>query len=170
MTRPRRWRWWGKWATAAITVLLAAVWFASGWVCRFQWCAIGSDHHVGLGIGLGRVCCAYTVSLPDGIVQHVVAWVSGVDGAGVRPLWRWSFMHSRSTIGDLLLVVPLWLPLGLAALPAALLWFGDRRRPPNACPHCRYDLSATPPSAPCPECGHLATHQNAGETTASHQA
>jgi hypothetical protein len=28
------------------------------------------------------------------------------------------------------------------------------RTPPGLCPHCRYDLHATPPDSPCPECGH----------------
>jgi hypothetical protein len=27
------------------------------------------------------------------------------------------------------------------------------RRRHNLCPHCRYDLRATPPASPCPECG-----------------
>jgi hypothetical protein len=52
---------------------------------------------------------------------------------------------------------------------AALLWRLDVNPKPGRCFHCGYDLSGTPPSAPCPECGHVATHQNKGDAAATHQ-
>jgi hypothetical protein len=47
-------------------------------------------------------------------------------------------------------VTCVWLLLarGLCEFRSAL------RRRRHLCPHCRYDLRATPPAAPCPECGH----------------
>lgn len=53
--------------------------------------------------------------------------------------------------------LPLWFPLALVAIPTALLWRPHLRARCLAriflCPHCRYDLAATAPAAPCPECG-----------------
>ncbi len=49
-----------------------------------------------------------------------------------------------------LFLLPLWMPLALSALAAALT-----RRPPRLpghCPACQYDLRSTPGA--CPECGH----------------
>lgn len=53
--------------------------------------------------------------------------------------------------------LPLWFPLALVAIPTSLLWRPHLRNRRLArihlCPHCRYDLAATAPAAPCPECG-----------------
>jgi len=44
--------------------------------------------------------------------------------------------------------------LALAGLRTSFVWCrGTLRRRRGLCPHCRYDLRATPPDAPCPECG-----------------
>jgi hypothetical protein len=42
-----------------------------------------------------------------------------------------------------------------APIPLAIRAFRCRsRRRRNHCPFCNYDLNATPPTQPCPECGH----------------
>lgn len=40
-------------------------------------------------------------------------------------------------------------------LLALAAWIRRRRRRAGLCVHCRYDLRATPPGLPCPECGTL---------------
>jgi hypothetical protein len=55
--------------------------------------------------------------------------------------------------GEWSITLPLWIPLALTALPAALLWRSRLRPPPGHCQHCRYDRRSLPPAAPCPECG-----------------
>ena len=56
---------------------------------------------------------------------------------------------------DWSLRVPFWLTMPLLSLlPTRFVWLyyhQNRRKPPGACPHCGYDLRATPHR--CPECG-----------------
>ncbi len=72
--------------------------------------------------------------------------------------WRmgWWFRH-RLYRNDSLVWIPLWFPLLLAALPAALAWRLDtlatRRAKLGACPTCSYPRTGLAPSASCPECG-----------------
>ena len=50
-------------------------------------------------------------------------------------------------------VVPLWIPLLLVAVPTGVLWWRDRRRiPPGHCRQCGYNLTGNI-SGVCPECG-----------------
>jgi hypothetical protein len=65
----------------------------------------------------------------------------------------------RESSGQLLihrLILPIWLPLLLLAIPPLLrlrsAYRNYRRRRSNLCPSCGYDLRATPNL--CPECGH----------------
>jgi hypothetical protein len=53
----------------------------------------------------------------------------------------------------------LW-PVLLTTIPAAFLWYKDRRRfGPHACTGCGYDKSGLPADSPCPECGTVPTPQ-----------
>ena len=49
-------------------------------------------------------------------------------------------------------VMPFWCLLVLTAIPTALLWDRDRRKPPGNCQQCGYDLAGNE-SGVCPECG-----------------
>jgi hypothetical protein len=65
----------------------------------------------------------------------------------------WRVLGVRPTaLGADVRTIPLWIPGALAAIPTALLWRLDRRRPaPGAC-RCGYDLTGNT-SGRCPECG-----------------
>ena len=47
---------------------------------------------------------------------------------------------------------PLWLPLLVAVISTAFLWYRDRRPRPGHCQKCGYDLTGNI-SGRCPECG-----------------
>jgi hypothetical protein len=52
------------------------------------------------------------------------------------------------------IIMPLWIPFILVAVPTAILWWHDRRRHFRAgrCRRCGYDLTGNV-SGRCPECG-----------------
>jgi hypothetical protein len=52
------------------------------------------------------------------------------------------------------IVIPLWFPTALLALPLIRRLL-RRRRPAHLCPACSYDIRATPER--CPECGKVAS-------------
>lgn len=66
--------------------------------------------------------------------------------AGSNSLHIPFYMENRRT-----LIIPLWLPFGLAAILPCLWTFRRTRHRPGLCPTCSYDLRASPER--CPECG-----------------
>ena len=55
--------------------------------------------------------------------------------------------------GEMGVVLPLWMLIGLFLVPTAFLWWRDRRvAPPGHCRSCGYDLTGNV-SGRCPECG-----------------
>ncbi len=147
MTRLRRWRWWGKWAAAAGSVLLLATFVASGW-WLLTWGWGTSRHTTYVSVRKGALWCSDY----------------GWSGHGIRAISLLSLPHAPNW-GEALhfeweldaldrhVATPLCIPIGISAGVTGFLFWRDRSRRPNSCPRCRYDLSATPPSAPCPECG-----------------
>ena len=155
MTRPRRWCWWGKWTALALAVVVAMVWHASGWWDASLEGPCGTAR-LTLGLGPGAV----HFQRIDGMSSSQWTW------DGLRrpaPSLGWGFEYGRahfrgvSPFESLWISVPLWAPFLLFSASAVWLWRLDRKPKPGHCPRCRYDLSATPPAAPCPECGRLAT-------------
>jgi hypothetical protein len=156
VTRPRRWRWWGKWVAAASTSVVVAVLFASGWGgVSWKWDSVWGTTSFSLGRGW---LAAYRVHEFHGEPQWpgtVRTWPS--DGG---PQWRYWFEWELHRGFAYYAAIPLWAPCAAGLLTAAILWRVDRRRP-GLCRHCHYDLSATPPSTPCPECGRAQQGPNA---------
>jgi hypothetical protein len=165
MTRPRRWRWWGKWATLTLAAAIALAWpVTKRYYAGIVWCA----EDTGVAI--------YAIG---GVIQFNVAPSLSAEASGaLRPGPRLftgrmvdtSWARERYPLAgfqrDFVIQVPLWALFLSVAITAAWLWRLDRKPEPGHCPRCRYDLSATPPSAPCPECGEGGRAQQAAKTAA----
>lgn len=72
--------------------------------------------------------------------------------------WNWGIRlpfvgiaHGRHSQFNLI-VIPLWLPFVLTALPVFVRRYFSRQSPPGYCPKCGYDLAKNL-SGRCPECG-----------------
>jgi hypothetical protein len=159
MTRPRRWRWWGKWATLTVAAAIALVWLASGWYyADVLWSREPR--------GAARLYAQWgAVGWSSGPTEpYPYQWTAPGTYAGIRrdpnsqslgkPIWSWGWwFHFYCGTEGIAAVVPLWALFLPFAASAICLWCLDRPPIPGYCPRCRYNLSATPPSAPCPECG-----------------
>jgi hypothetical protein len=64
--------------------------------------------------------------------------------------WWVKILHPRPQ--QWAVIVPLWIPPLLIAIPTTILWYRDRRRPKGCCQGCGYDLTGNL-SGICPECG-----------------
>lgn len=75
----------------------------------------------------------------------------GVTDASYFRLW---LEHSNFVGFGHMAWIPIWMLLAALALPTALLWHTDRRRPipSGQCRKCGYDLTGNV-SGRCPECG-----------------
>jgi hypothetical protein len=51
------------------------------------------------------------------------------------------------------MIVPIWMPMMLAAAPTLWLWLSGRRSPRGLCPRCGYDRAGLGAGVACPECG-----------------
>jgi len=72
---------------------------------------------------------------------------------------QWSFRLMGGP--PVVIVVPLWAPLLVAAITASVLWpmdhRADRRGRVGRCPKCGYDRRGLAADAKCPECGTVPT-------------
>ncbi|MFM9957437.1 MAG: hypothetical protein ACKVZJ_05145 [Phycisphaerales bacterium] len=67
-------------------------------------------------------------------------WEFIPDGARLA---AWNTARSNWTLATSIALILLGTPM----------WWLGTRKDPHACPNCNYDLTATPPTSPCPECG-----------------
>jgi hypothetical protein len=80
---------------------------------------------------------------------------TGVTGGDTG--WRAGLWCVHSSAGRAIGASTLY-PIALTSIPAAFLWYKDRRpRAPHACKKCSYDRRGLPNTAPCPECGSPST-------------
>jgi hypothetical protein len=68
------------------------------------------------------------------------------------PIVWWPHIDRPAPWAGTYVLIPFWMILVLPFGGIAALLLTGRRKQPNACKHCGYDLSATP-TGPCPECG-----------------
>jgi len=157
-----------KWGGLGLSLLIAVAWSLS-LLWRFSYCY--ADRFRSDGVWY----CSFDLDVSEGVLatQHG-SWGQREVGLVVEwsPAWpRWVASHKTSTSprklvhfayiwGDansgLLpywwLILPLWMPFLLIALPTAFLWWRDRRVPPVRCQRCGYDLTGDA-SGVCSECG-----------------
>jgi hypothetical protein len=150
MSRRSRLRTFAARASLTLLVALVVVWAASRWVLIY--CPLTPHASTTVMSGLW------------GLVLENRGKVSPYPFVRVLPLasggWLFSFYRDSSP-GFSMTVIPLWAFAIPLAFTTALLWRSElsarRRARAGLCPTCRYDLSATPTGAPCPECGTPAT-------------
>jgi hypothetical protein len=164
--RRRRFRTWAKWGFALAAVVAASVAVASRFVGLRD--IRSANHGAGLRVidvsgGLLWVQHFDQWSLRDTLedpgwrVFSSNYWNWGLGLEASRPNsgwdWRcgtlWSIDQTSREVG-----ISLLYPVLLTTLPAAFLWYKDRRRfGPHACKGCGYDRRGLPAEGPCPECG-----------------
>jgi hypothetical protein len=139
------------WACAALAVVIALAWVASGWCGGLIYWRDSSGDGV-VSIGEGRVSCArFSIRMMQDTGAHFDSRSQGA--------WRWWFeSRSANTLGVKywLVIVPLWPAFLITAAGAAGLWRLDRwaaAANKGRCPSCGYDLRGLASGAACPECG-----------------
>ena len=143
----------GKWVGVAACALIVAMW---GWSV-----AVNSNNDIEYFAGsqmqlkAGRLIWRGLPRLPG---THIFYIHGGFQRAGF--CWPWI---GRNYFRQRVIVMPLWIPFVFAAIPTAVLWYGDRRRiPAGHCQRCRYDLTKNE-SGRCPECGVRFAREVTGE-------
>jgi hypothetical protein len=143
----------------AMTAVLLIVWLAAG-ACPMDVTVGGTVAPPKAWLTLGGVL-VWTDFGPSGkapvFPSNVIQWSTGYGHFDWLP--RFSDM-GRSSVGGYLWFVPLWIPVALSGLGAALVWRAGRHSPfgDGRCPKCGYELAglavtADGTSAVCPECG-----------------
>ncbi|NLE61621.1 MAG: hypothetical protein GX616_24980, partial [Planctomycetes bacterium] len=154
MPRTRRKRRMLKWAGLVLSLLIAVA-----WVVSFRWCLeyrqairrgappatqqalqrVLKSSHSGQSVrcrevrlSRGRSRCGTWVCRP-----WELGWQVRVPPAS--PWWR-PYYHRSA--GGTLVLIPLWMPFLIVALPTGLLWWRGRSRiPPGHCQKCGYNLT-----------------------------
>ena len=137
-------RWWDPAARSPITRstldLDSTLRDARGWPFVALWCEWASEAAIDASVVSGGVRLD-PAPLPGGLVGSTIFHVRALP---CRPI-------PLGLIADTLFYAALWSAILFA--PLALRTHVRRRR--NHCPRCNYDLRATSPGSPCPECGRL---------------
>jgi hypothetical protein len=164
--RRRRVRTWAKWGATLATVLAVGAAVASRFwtVAYMRFSADGvTSRHLFLGEGLVEI-----FELGDWPTIQIVRNEGWFVTTATR--WRWVAAqgpgrHPGAAHGgagviwwksstDLGVELSLLNPVVLTTIPAAFLWYKDRRRfGPHACKGCGYDRRGLRAEARCPECG-----------------
>ena len=137
-----------KWGGAAVTVLLAVLWYGSGRWFIASCASTNYNNIVELARGGIQVLWQRPLAMPPKLIWKFASSNTGFE-------WWIGFVGSWSTNWQL--AIPLWIPVVPTLLVTMLAWHLDvrARRPKrtNPCPSCGYDRTGLAPSAVCPECG-----------------
>lgn len=132
-----------KWGGLGLSLVIAMAWLVSlRWSLHRRDLLYGGQG-VTYGFGEGCLGVEYEESpiFVDG-QRKSGPLVPGVCRAGIHTTsrCRWTPVRLRA-LNWCTVIVPLWIPFLLVALPTAVLFWRYRRRvPPGHCPHCGYDL------------------------------
>ena len=143
-----------KWAGAAASVLLLAVWIGSGWC----WWRGVRWPTVNVGVSQGQLVIT-RFERPSGLLFEVSALIQhnpprslGINSFNIN--LRYVDVDFRGLFR--VFGFPLWIPASLAMFVTAAAFRLDslarRRAHLNLCPTCHYDRAGLPANAPCPEC------------------
>lgn len=144
-----------KWVGLGVCVLILIVWCLNTTVLRSELLFVEY-------FGRSNYLCIY-----QGTIEWVVPDANPAERRGwqINDVPGYPFVSRMHRVGFLLpdidlapngtrfVLIPLWLPFLLVALPTGYLFWRDRRRiPPGHCQSCGYNLFANV-SGICPECG-----------------
>ena len=155
-------------ASCMAVVMLASYWY---WPC-YIWRGPTSPFERGVSIGPGYFCAQWWwIGKREDLDRYrslTLERRSEYRAAGLSAfhptVWLPSFERDRQNPSDVRTVlVPLWIPLVLCAIPTGILFYRDRKPKPGCCAQCRYDLTGLN-GGTCPECGTKIA------TTGSHKA
>ncbi len=139
-----RYRKWAKWVGLVGCTTLAAFWLNGPrymhWVSPASYWLISFCDGC---LDIQRFTSSFVESLPLRPGFSTGGFSSR--GRSVRP-----FVGSNANSTQIL--IPLWIPFIILAIPTAFFWYRDRRPPPNHCQFCGYNLTGNV-SGTCPECG-----------------
>jgi hypothetical protein len=167
----RRFRTWAKWAcTGAAGFVLAVAVVSAMRGVYWGYVPKSDDVFVRAGVARGLVLWSKTRGAAPFLQPGKSTWwTSETRGwcwglydemifAGQGNDWHAGTMYRHDASGENLGVSIVY-PFLLFSLPAALLWYLDRRKPgPHKCPRCGYDRRGlASQAAACPECGTVPT-------------
>lgn len=139
-----------------LCAVILVVWFVGRWRGATLGFA-GSKEACEIGLGQGRL----HYSRVRGSLRRSIPWEGWHFTHDALPQPGWTWLPVRRDIGTIsLLVLPLWIPFLVLALPTGWLFYLDRRAVPGHCPKCRYDLRGNTTTV-CPECGHAVANNQA---------
>ncbi len=144
-----------KWVGLVFCVLIVVAWAVS-----LRWCVAYAGIDRGASVEYGFAVVIYPFTKPIVPTRWQVwgatprARKDGNWGLTTEGVFRVPALGLGQGPGkNVFILLPLWIPLIVLAIPTAFLFYRDRRRiPPGHCQKCGYNLTGNV-SGVCPECG-----------------
>ncbi len=150
MPCPSRVRRIAKWTVVVVCVVLAVVWAVSTqWHVRFTYRLTDPNRFV-VSAAAGALRVARMSGSAIGLAQPLMD-INFYDFYDKKPDWS-DLVWLPESLGTGIVVIPIWIPFAVTAVPTAFLFYRDRRHPRGHCQGCGYDLKGNV-SGRCPECG-----------------
>jgi len=169
MSRPSRLRRWLKWAGLLLTCNVLAIGVVSIFANMGVTGRLLTTPVTGRATPFIHVLNAYAIV---GRLEYVEKWwFHPIQGPRLPFFWRPRVIRrayrrlgvkTPNPVIYSALLIPLWIPFVILALPTTYLFLRDRRRiPPGHCQTCGYNLTGNV-SGVCPECGSPCKQPTAG--------